>query len=72
MTAQCLMIVGFAALLGTVVWMSSKNGSKAAQLENLKAELKKRAEEQVRAQRIMDDVHRTDIERVREKLQATK
>ena len=72
MAMQLWMIGGFAVLLGIVVWMSSKNGSRAAQLENLKAELKKQAEGHARAQRIMADVHRTDIERVREKLQATK
>ena len=72
MAMQLWMIGGFAVLLGIVVWMASKNGSRAAQLENLKAELKKQAEEYARAQRIMADVHRTDIERVREKLQATK
>ena len=72
MTTQLILIMCFGGLLGAVVWMASKNGSKAAQLESLKAELKKRAEEQSRAQHIMDNVHRTDIDRVREQLQTTK
>ena len=72
MWIQIGMIGGFLCLLGAVVLLASKSGSKSAQLENLKAELKRIAEERARAQRMVDNVHRTDIERVREKLQATK
>lgn len=39
-----------------VVMLANKNGSKAAQLEALKAELKKQAEEQERANRINNSV----------------
>lgn len=43
-------------VLGIALWLASKNGSKSAQLEALKAEIKKQAEEQARAQRIRDKV----------------
>ena len=45
-------ILAFGSLLSVAIVMASKNGSKAAQLEALKAELKKQAEEQARANRI--------------------
>ena len=44
-------------IVGISLWLASKNGSKAAQLEALKAELKKNAEEQKRAQQIADRVY---------------
>jgi hypothetical protein len=47
-------IFGFICLLVGLVVLASKNGSKSAQLEALKLELKKRAEEQAREQRIID------------------
>lgn len=43
-------------VLAVALWLASKNGSKSARLEALQAELKKQAEEQARAQRIMDKV----------------
>lgn len=49
-------IFAFGSLMYVVVLLASKNGSKAAQLENLKAELRKNAEEQARAQRINENV----------------
>ena len=45
-------ILAFGSLLSVAIVMASKNGSKAAQLEALKAELRKQAEEQARANRI--------------------
>lgn len=47
-----LCVFGLGSLLTVVIFLASKNGSKAAQLEALKAELKKQAEEQARANRI--------------------
>ena len=44
-------------LLGVSLWLAAKNGSKAAQLAALKAELNKQAEEQRRAQKITDHVY---------------
>lgn len=72
MAHTIILIVGFLGMLALVAVMASKNGSKAAQLENLKAELRKRAEEQARAQRITDSVRRESIDSVRAKLQQTK
>lgn len=45
-------IFGLGALLSAVILLASKNGSKSAQLEALKAEIRKQAEEQARANRI--------------------
>ena len=47
-----LAIFGLGSLLTVIIFLSSKNGSKAAQLEALKAEIKKQSEEQARANRI--------------------
>ena len=55
-------------LLVTALWLAGKNGSKAAQLEALKAELKKQAEEQARAHRITEKVFSLTEEQAREKL----
>lgn len=56
------------SLLSVVVLLASKNGSKAAQLEALKAEIKKRAKEQEHAQKIRDRVFSMDEYRVRSRL----
>lgn len=72
MTHTIILVIGFLGMLALVAVMASKNGSKAAQLENLKAELRKRAEEQARAQRITDNVRRKSTHSVRSKLQQTK
>lgn len=51
-----VVVLFLGSLISTVVWLASKNGSKQAQLEALKAELRKQAEEQRRAQQIKDYV----------------
>lgn len=51
-----LCVFGLGSLLTVIIFLSSKNGSKAAQLEALKAEIKKQAEEQARAERITNNV----------------
>lgn len=51
-----LAIFGLGSLLTCIVFLASKNGSKAAQLEALKAELRKQAEEQARVARINNSV----------------
>lgn len=65
---QLVAIVGTSSLLGMALWLASKNGSKAAQLEALKMELKKQAEEQERAQRIRERVNYMDEYVVRQRL----
>lgn len=69
MTTQLILIGGLALLLGVVVLLASKSGSKAAQLENLKAEIKKQAEAQARAQRILNHVANIPADDVRKRLQ---
>ena len=57
-------------IVGIALWLASKNGSKSAQLEALKIELKKQAEEQERAQRITDSVYSFRNDDVRKRLYA--
>ena len=69
MATQFMLIGGFMALLGVVVLLASKGGSKAAQLEALKAEIKKQAEAQARAQKILNHVVTLPADDVRKRLQ---
>ncbi len=55
-------------LFGVALWLAATNGSKSAQLEALKAELKKQAEEQRRAQKIMDHVGSMSADDARRRL----
>lgn len=55
-------------LLSLVVYYARRNGQQAARLEALKREVKERQ----RAQTIIDNINRTDADRVRDKLQQTK
>ena len=50
-------VFALGSLFVIVIFLASKNGSKAAQLEVLKAELKKQVKEQERAQKITDTVY---------------
>lgn len=63
-----LAIFGLGSLLTCIVFLASKNGSKAAQLEALKAELRKQAEEQARANRITDNVSNLSADDARKRL----
>lgn len=49
-------IFALGSLFTLVITLASKNGSKSAQLEALKAELRKKAEAQARANRINHNV----------------
>ncbi len=69
MWIHVILIGGFLSLLGLVVLLASKGGSKSAQLEVLKQEIKKRAEEQARAQKILNDVSNMSSDDVRKRLQ---
>ena len=69
MTTQFVLVITFFCLLGLVVLLSSKDGSKAAQLEVLKQEIKKRAEEQARAQKILNRVTNMPVNDMRKRLQ---
>ncbi len=63
----CVMLCGV-GLFSVAMYLASKNGSKAAQLEALKAEIRKQAEEQERAQKITDSVGAMDEHAVRSRL----
>ena len=61
-------IFALGSLFTLVVTLASKNGSKAAQLEALKAELRKQAEEQARAARINSSVANMSDSDIRNRL----
>ncbi len=63
----CIILCGM-GLFSVAIYLASKNGSKAAQLAALKAEIKKQAEEQARASKIMDNVRSFDEHTVRQRL----
>ena len=66
---QFLVIFAFGCLFVAVIALASKNGSKAAQLENLKIEIKRSEEERRRAEKIANSVDNMSSESVRERLQ---
>lgn len=70
MWAYLWIILGCGTLLSVVIVLASKNGSKAAQLEALKAELRKQIEEQARAKQITDNVYSLSNDDARRRLQA--
>jgi hypothetical protein len=59
---------GIVILFAFTVYLSVKYGSKTAQLENLKAEIKRQAEEEKRARKIMDNVRNMSDDDVRKRL----
>ena len=68
MWTHVILIGGFLSLLGLVVLLSFKGGSKAAQLEALKAEIKKQAQERAYAEKIKNNVRDLSDYDVRERL----
>lgn len=66
---QILVIMGGCGVFGIALWLASKNGSKAAQLEALKSEIKKQAEERARAQKILNNVSNMSSDDIRKRLQ---
>lgn len=63
---------GFVCLIVAVIAMASKSGSRAAQLDSLKAEIKKTAEERARANKIITGVANLPVDDVRRRLQDTR
>lgn len=61
-------ILGCICLFAFTIRLAAKYGSKQAQLENIKAEIRRQAEEQERANEIMDNVRNFDEHTVRERL----
>lgn len=60
--------LGFGALLWAVIALSKNYGRAAAQAELLKAEAKRAAKEQERANKIIDSVDRMSADDVRQRL----
>lgn len=65
---QFVAILCGGGLVGVSLWLASKNGSKSAQLEAFKAEIRKNAEEQRRAQEIKDRVYSLSPDDARRRL----
>ena len=65
---QFVAILCGGGLVGVALWLASKNGSKSAQLEALKAEIRKNAEEHRRAQEIKDRVYSLSPDDARRRL----
>ena len=65
---QFVAILCGGGLVGVALWLASKNGSKSAQLEALKAEIRKNAEVQRRAQEIKDRVYSLSADDARRRL----
>jgi len=61
-------IIVCGSVIGTALILASRNGSKQAQLEALKAELRKQAEEQAREARINNSICNMSDSAVRERL----
>lgn len=61
-------VLGFGGLLWAVIALSKNYGRATAQTEALKAEAKRAAKEQERANKIMDSVDRMSADAVRQRL----
>ena len=68
MGTQLTLTFGLLFVFWLVVYLASKNGSKAAQLEALKTELKKQAEERAYAEKIKNNVSNLSDDDVRKRL----
>jgi cell division protein FtsB len=68
MWIEFLAIFGFGLLLTVLVVLASKNGSKAAQLEALKADIRQRYKEQERAKELANRVDNMDDADIRNRL----
>lgn len=68
MQVQAIFVCGFLLVLGVALYFARKEGSKAAQLEAIKAELRKQAREQERAKEINNSVAYMDEHTVRQRL----
>lgn len=62
------LIVAYCFLFWLIVKIAKSEGSKAAKLEALKAELRKRAEEERRAEQISNNVYNLTDDDARERL----
>ena len=65
---QLILFGSWVVMFIVALFLSRKEGNKAAQLEALKKELKQRAEEQERANKITDNVNAMSDDDVRKRL----
>lgn len=68
MWLEFLILSIFGLLFATITVLASKNGSKAAQLEAIKAEIKRQAKERERAEKIANSIDNMDDTTVRQQL----
>lgn len=68
MTTQLILLVSWVVMFFVALFLSRKEGGKAAQLEALKKELEKNAKEQERAKKITDNVNSFDEHTCRQRL----
>lgn len=68
MNIAIILLVIFAIMFSVALLLSRREGSKAAQLKALKAELEKRAKEQAKDNEIIDNVRNFDEHTVRQRL----
>ena len=68
MTTQLILLASWVVMFFVALFLSRKEGGKAAQLEALKKELKKNAEEQERANKINSSVTSMSDDDARRKL----
>lgn len=64
-----LIALAFSSLIGVIVFLSSNNGKKTAELENLKADLRKEIRERENASKITNSVNNMSSDTVRDRLQ---
>ena len=69
MATYIIVFLVIEGLLAAIIVLANKHGSKSEKLEALKKELKQRAEEQERANRINENVSNMPIDDVRDRLQ---
>lgn len=60
--------VAFCSLLSAVIYLAIKNGRNSEKVESLKEEIRRRAEEQARANRIVDSVRMLTDDECRNRL----
>lgn len=58
----------FCFLIGLVVWLARREGKKSAKLKALKAEAKRNAEEQRKAQEVVNSVANLSVDDARRRL----
>lgn len=69
MHTAILIVLAFCFLIGLIIWLARREGKKSAKLEALKAEAKRNAEEQRKAQEVVNSVSSMSNDNARRLLQ---